>query len=35
MRAAQGAIAALRTTGSEHVHTLAGGTQTGNQPQGY
>jgi len=35
MRGAQAAVAALRTTGSEHVHTLAGGTQTGNQPQGY
>jgi 2-keto-3-deoxy-L-rhamnonate aldolase RhmA len=35
MRGAQAAVAALRTPGSEHVHTLAGGTQTGNQPQGY
>ena len=35
MRAAQAALAALRTTGSDHVHTLAGGTQTGNPPQGY
>lgn len=35
MRGAQAAVAALRTTGSEHVHTLAGGTQTGNTPQGY
>ena len=35
MRSAQATIAALRTSGSEHVHTLAGGTQTGNQPQGY
>jgi len=29
MRSAQAAIAALRTKGSEHVHTLASGTQTG------
>ena len=35
MRGAQAAVAALRTTGSEHVHTLAGGTQTGTTPQGY
>lgn len=28
MRAAQAAVAALRTPGGEHVHTLAGGTQT-------
>jgi 2-keto-3-deoxy-L-rhamnonate aldolase RhmA len=35
MRGAQAAVAALRTTGGEHTHTLAGGTQTGNQPQGY
>ena len=32
MRGAQAAVAALRTGGSEHVHTLAGGTQTN---QGY
>jgi 2-keto-3-deoxy-L-rhamnonate aldolase RhmA len=36
MRAAQAAVAALRTTGGDHVHTLAGGTQTGSNPaQGY
>ncbi len=39
MRGAQAAVAALRTTGGEHVHTLTGGTRTGdntgNQPQGY
>ena len=32
MRGAQAAVAALRTGSSEHVHTLAGGTQTN---QGY
>jgi 2-keto-3-deoxy-L-rhamnonate aldolase RhmA len=31
MRGAQAAVAALRTGGSEHVHTLAGGTQTGQK----
>ena len=35
MRGAQAAVAALRTTGSEHVHTLSQGTQTGHPPQGY
>jgi 2-keto-3-deoxy-L-rhamnonate aldolase RhmA len=29
MRSAQAAVAALRTPGGEHVHTLTGGTQTG------
>ena len=29
MRAARAAVAALRTPGGDHVHTLAGGTQTG------
>ena len=30
VQAAQAAIASLRTQGSMHVHTLAGGTQTGS-----
>ena len=30
VQAAQGVIASLRTQGSMHVHTLAGGTQTGS-----
>jgi 2-dehydro-3-deoxyglucarate aldolase len=32
VQAAQAAIASLRTQGSMHVHTLAGGTQTGSGP---
>jgi 2-keto-3-deoxy-L-rhamnonate aldolase RhmA len=30
MRAAQGAITALKTAGAEHVHTLSSGTQSGS-----